>query len=847
MSVDCAPASAAAPVMPGAGGALLPGTWPLPALLLGLVLGAALQLQQPGLWRVWAYGALIGGAVVLFGCARAWARWRRARLGALLAASAMLMFAVCGLRASVFIAQALAPALEGQDIRVTGLVAAMPQVDALATRLRLEVESARWRGESVRLPPLVEVSWYGGAFGDRGERGAAPVPLVRAGERWQMTLRLKAPHGLRNPHGFDYELWLWEQGVQATGTVRAGAGNAPPLRLASTWRHPVERLRQGVRDDILQRLAGGANDGDPDGDPKNSGPNGDPDRARIAGVVAALVTGDQRAIDRAHWELFRSTAVAHLMSISGLHITLFAWLASRVVRALWRRSSRLCLAIPAPSAALLAGVALAAAYALFSGWGVPARRTVIMLASVAALQASGRRWPWPQVWLLACAAVLAFDPWALAQAGFWLSFVAVGVLFASDSRVAAGAGLVGRFYALLREQSALTLALTPLGLLLFAQISLVGFAANLLAIPWVTLLVTPLALAGALWAPLWSLAALSLQPLLAFLHWCAQWPWALLYLPAAPLWAGVAALLGGLLLALRLPWRLRLLALPWLWPALCWQPERPAPGQFELLAADVGQGSAVLVRTAGHALLYDAGPRYGRDGDAGQRVLLPLLRALGERLDLLMLSHRDADHSGGAAAVLAQQPQADLIGSLEADHALQRLRPAQPCLAGQRWQWDGVLFELLHPLAQDLALRPAPRSNAISCVLRISAQGPGAPTALLAGDIEAAQERALLERGAPLQADLLLAPHHGSKTSSSGAFLDAVRPRTAWVQAGYRNRFGHPAPAVVQRYRARGVTVIESARCGAARWSSSRPGAVACERDGARRYWQHRLPAAGAQ
>ena len=802
--------------------------WPVPALLLGGVLGAALQLQQPQLWQVAVYVALLLAALPL--AALGWRAHSPARrVVPAFACGALALFALTGLRATSYLEHALAPALEGQDLRVTGVVAAMPQVNEAGTRLRLQVQAARGAdGAPVRLPPRIDLAWYGSAFLDTGalvDPQRQPPPDLRAGQRWDMTVRLKAPHGLRNPHGFDLELWLWEQGVQATGYVRAGPRDTPPLRLASTWRHPVEQVRQRVRDAIVQRLASDA---------------GDATAARTAGVVAALVTGDQRAIDPADWDVFRATGVAHLMSISGLHITLFAWLAALAVRALWRRSTRLCLWLPAPTAALVAGVLLAAAYALFSGWGVPAQRTVLMLGTVALLQLSGRHWPWPQVWLLACAAVVVADPWALAQAGFWLSFVAVGILFATTSIAfgASGMGVRGHFHVLVREQWVVTLALTPLGVLLFGQVSLVGFAANLVAIPWVTLVVTPLALAGVLWAPLWQLAAWALQPLAALLQWLAGWPWAVVFVPAAPLWAGLAAVLGGALLATRLPWRVRLLALPLLWPVLGWQAARPAAGQFELLAADIGQGNAVLVRTATHTLLYDAGPRFSRESDAGHRVLVPLLRALGERVDVLMLSHRDSDHTGGAAAVLAQQPQARLLGSIEADHALQALRPVQPCLAGERWEWDGVAFELLHPQAGDDAMARKP--NALSCVLRIAASGDGA-VALLAGDIEAAQERALLARGAPLRADLLLVPHHGSKTSSTPAFVQAVAPRTALVQAGYRNRFGHPAPEVAGRLQAHGIRVVESARCGAATWSSAQPGDVACERDTGSRYWQHRF------
>ncbi|WP_374606158.1 DNA internalization-related competence protein ComEC/Rec2 [Diaphorobacter nitroreducens] len=817
--------------------------WHLPVALAAGVVGVALQLQQPALWPWPSYAGLMVGALLAAGALVLWAgvrgtrRWHGSGVAIL---AAVLMYGLCGMRAAVFLEQSLAPALEGRDLRVTGVVAAMPQPRETGLRLRLEVEAAQLDGAPVRVPPLIDLTWYAGGLG--GEAGAdSPPPAVRAGERWRLTVRLKAPHGGRNPHGFDYELWLWEQGVQATGYVRTSARldalHGPPERLGATWRHPVEQLRQRVRDAIVRTLVDPAQDAA---------------RQRAAGVVAALVTGDQRAIERADWDVFRATGVAHLMSISGLHITLFAWLAAALLDRAWRRSQRLCLAVPAPTAALVGGVLLAAAYALFSGWGVPAQRTVCMLATVALLRLSGRRWPWPQVWLLACAVVLAVDPWALLQPGFWLSFVAVAVLFATDLGASSAypVGVTGRFYALLREQWVVTLALTPLTLLLFGQVSLVGLLANLVAIPWTTLVVTPLALLGVLWAPLWQAAAWCVQALSVLLQWLAAWPWAQVALPMAPLWAGAAAVTGGVLLALRLPWGVRALGLALLLPALWWQPARPQPGQFELLAADVGQGQAVLVRTARHALLYDAGPRYHQDSDAGERVLVPLLRALGERLDLLVLSHRDTDHTGGAAAVLAQQPQARLLGSIEADHALQALRPAEPCLAGQHWNWDGVLFEVLHP-PRDAGDGPgarAPKSNATSCVLRIAAAGTsdktGGAVALLVGDIERAQEQALVDGGAALAADLLLVPHHGSKSSSSAPFLDAVQPRTALVQAGYRNRFGHPAPDVAARYQQRGVLLVQSPPCGAARWVSDAPLAVHCEREATRRYWHHRVPEA---
>ena len=841
-------------------------------LLLGLVLGTAFQLQQASLATDFFYSAWL--AAGLGWLALGLFFWRRSiqmvMVFMMVLAGLALGFSLTGLRASAFEAQALSPVLEGRDIQVTGVVQAMPRQGEDAVRFRLKVESALLEGQPVVLPPQLYLGWYAGFFmAPRPEPAAVadqsltllqlqrqPQPM-RAGERWQMTVRLKAPHGSSNPHGFDYELWLWEQGLQATGSVRAGARDTPPEKLtgsaSSQPRYWVERARQSVREAIFERI----------------------DSPQRAGVLAALVLGDQHAIERADWEVFRTTGIAHLVSISGLHITLFAWLASRVLGWLWRRSAlltpRLCLWLPASSAAAWGGLLLATAYAAFSGLGVPAQRTILMLAVVVLLRQSGRQWAWPHIWLLAMAVVVAFDPWALLQAGFWLSFVAVGVLLASDpgtplstqAKDESAASLrparwrwlpysqawllqvAGGFWHMLRQQWVITLALTPLTLLLFNQVSVVGLLANILAIPSVTLLITPLALLGVVWSPLWDLTAWLIGALMSVLDVLAAWPMATISQAAVPVWCAAAGVVGGLLLVMRLPWHWRVLGVPLLLPVLLWQPLRPEAGEFEVLAADIGQGNAVLVRTANHALLYDAGPRFSRDSDAGDRVLVPLLRALGERLDLVLLSHRDADHVGGAASVLAMQPQAALSSSMEDSHELQLLRAGTRCEAGQRWQWDGVDFEILHPdlVAYDTPAKP----NTLSCVLRISAalkgsSGAARPgSALLVGDIEVRQEQSLLRVGS-IQSDLLLMPHHGSKTSSSGSFLDAVQPRLALVQAGYRNRFNHPAPEVLERYRERGIPVLHSAHCGAATWRSAQPAEWTCQREVGLRYWHHRVP-----
>ncbi|HMS05249.1 MAG TPA: DNA internalization-related competence protein ComEC/Rec2 [Burkholderiaceae bacterium] len=806
----------------------------LPVGMAAFCVGAGIQLGQPRLWPIEVYaGGLVAGLALML------ALGPRVVLACVLAcvlAGFLVGFGWAGTRASWRMADALDPALEGVPLLVTGIVDAMPQTSELGVQWRFAVESAERADlrEPVRLPPVLWLGWYAS--------GGARPPELRAGERWRLPVRVKAPHGPRNPQGFDVELWMFEQGLHATGSVRSLArgarapGDRPERLEPGGWRRPVEQARQSVRDAIYARLLGAPPLlGDDEGAPQLS-------RAqRAAGVVAALVVGDQRAIDRADWDVFRATGVAHLMSISGLHITLFAWLATRVAGAAWRRSRRLCEWLPAPQAGRWAGWLLALGYAVFSGFGVPAQRTAAMLTVAVWLGQFARRWPWPWTWLAAAAVVVAADPWALAQAGFWLSFVAVGLLIATDNATDHGrhAASSGRWAAQAsrfgREQALITLGLAPLSLLLFGQVSLAGLAANAIAIPWVTFVVMPLALLGVLVPVLWQAAAWGVQALMALLQPLAHWSWAVWSLPSAPLWAGMLAVGGGLVAALPLPRAARALGLAALLPALLWQHPRPAPGHFELLAIDVGQGSAVLVRTATHALLHDAGPRFSRESDAGHRVVVPLLRAWGVKPDLLVLSHRDADHIGGADAVLGWAGDARRLSTLPDDHPLARA-PHQVCAAGQGWDWDGVRFEVLHPApGADRQARP---SNALSCVLR--AQAADGTAALLTGDIEVMQEADIVARTSAerLRADLMLAPHHGSATSSSEAWLDAVQPRSIVVQSGYRNRFGHPAAPVLARWRARGIAVHDSPACGAARWSSDAR-AVECERQQARRYWQH--------
>jgi competence protein ComEC len=418
----------------------------------------------------------------------------------------------------------------------------------------------------------------------------------------------------------------------------------------------------------------------------------------------------------------------------------------------------------------------------------------------------------------------------------------VMLLFASDPRTNRPASPWRALRSLMREQAVMTLALAPLTLLLFGQVSVVGWLANMVAIPWVTLLVTPLVLLGVLVAPLWDLAAWALALMAALLQPMAQWPLAVWHAPAAPWSLAALAVCGALLAVMRAPLPWRFVGAMLAWPAVAFVPARPVVGEFELFLPDVGQGSAVLVRTAHHSLLFDTGARYRNGDDVGDRVLVPWLRRLGEHLDLLVVSHRDMDHAGGAESVLRAHPQVGWLASYAPNHGAPAFWPVGQslCEAGQRWLWDGVVFEVMHPSVSDHA-RSGLSSNALSCVLRIR---NNRRVVWLTGDVGHEQEVQLASRHAGERADVLIAPHHGSRSSSSPVWLNELMPTWVLIQAGHLNRFGHPAPEVLARYEARGAFWRESASCGEMRWHSVAPDRVRCHREAARRYWQWRAPVA---
>jgi competence protein ComEC len=738
------------------------------------------------------------------------------RVAASASYGALLGFAWAAFVAQNYLAHELPKEMEGQDITLIGTIDSLPFAFEQGVRFDFAVERVVSDGGATPatspplIPPKLALSWYS-MF--RAEELQA-VGKVKPGERWQLTVRLRRPHGNANPYGFDYEVWLLEQNLRATGYVRPDHRSELKNRrldeFVFSFGNVVQRCRSWLRDRIEAAL---------------------PDK-KYAGVIVALVVDDQRAIDQSDWKVFNRTGIGHLISISGLHITMIAGLFAGLFFALWRRSffigATLPTILPAQKAAAVAGAAAALVYVLLAGFGVPAQRTLYMLTVVAVALWCGRITSVSYVLCAALGIVVLFDPWAVLWPGYWLSFGAVAIiLYATAGRAkptaeqqsAPKSKWRASLKAAAHTQYVVTLGLVPLTMLLFGQVSLVSPIANAIAIPLVSFVVTPLALAGSV-----SPAPLS-GWLLESAHACVEWlafalgrlsemPAAVWTAPVPAWWIFLFAMVGTLWLLAPRGWPVRWLgAAGWI-PLLVNVPAHPRIGEMWVTAFDVGQGMALLIETPHRRLLYDTGPAYSPDSDGGNRVILPYLKARGiDKLDAVIVSHSDNDHSGGALSILDEIKVDWTSSSLPDTHPIVTASSShRRCEAGQSWSWDDVRFDMLHPTAVSYGntrLKP----NARSCTLRVSI---GGQSILLAGDIEAMQESELVKSSAEqLHSSVLLAPHHGSGTSSTVPFLKLVKPDIALFQVGYRNRYRHPKQEVFERYGELGITRLRTDESGA--------------------------------
>ncbi|MEQ1525253.1 MAG: DNA internalization-related competence protein ComEC/Rec2 [Gallionella sp.] len=701
----------------------------------------------------------------------------------------------------------LADEWQGRDIEVVGVVAELPRNHEQGLRFAFDIEKTITPQASV--PPHVYLSTY-------FDKKTPPLNL-HAGERWQLTLRLKQPHGSSNPHGFDFEVWALENNLRAVGYVHNKGNNVRLDARADGVLYRIETWREMVRNKFNVTLS----------------------NAPYSAVLSALAIGDQSSIPQSQWQIFTRTGVNHLMSISGLHITMLASFGFALTYWLWRRNVRLTLWLPARKAAALIALLVALGYALLSGFGVPAQRTVYMVGAVAAALWLNRNFSLTQILSIALLGVLIPDPWAVLSAGFWLSFGAVAlILYVTAHRI----GKSSAISEYLTVQWAMTIGLIPLLLAMFQQISIVSPIANAFAIPLISLIVVPLTLLGAVlpWdVPLW-LAHIVMDGAMQILTWLNALPQAVWTQHAPPVWSVVAGMVGVLWILAPHGFPARWLGIIWLLPMFLNLPEPPAANTLRLVIFDVGQGLAVAAQTQHHALLYDTGPDFSGDADSGNRILIPTLRALGiAKLDGLIITHDDIDHTGGATSVMQAMPIDWVSSSLPKAHPLllANLNSAKHCQAGDTWQWDGVDFAILSPDAASYADEKM-RDNNRGCVLRISI---GSQHILLAADIEKEAEKKLIaEHADQLFTTLLVVPHHGSKTSSTEEFIATTLPDYAVFTVGNRNRFGHPKEEVVQRYADSGAELLRSDEDGAVLVEMNAQGLqVERYRKTHHRYWTH--------
>ncbi|MGR9000354.1 MAG: DNA internalization-related competence protein ComEC/Rec2 [Gammaproteobacteria bacterium] len=706
------------------------------SFLAGLVLVQQFSTLPDSQW-------LIAGAIVAL--IMAWLRYWRG-----------LFFVVGVLWAIVFamveLADRLPESLEGLDIPVKGIIASLPERDEKRTRFDFIVTQP-----AQKLPSRLRLSWY------------YPDQQIKAGQHWSIIVRLKRPHGSLNPGGFDYERWLFTEGIGATGYVRPFP---KPVLLGrdSAWTS-ITVWRQSISDRLSQML------------------NDSPGLA----LIKALTIGDSAGITQHQWEVFRKTGTTHLVVISGSHIGLVAGLVYFLALKLWARTGLL---VWSPQrVAAVAAMFAAVFYAGLAGFSVPTQRSVIMLAIVMFAIFSQRNIRPFNTLAVALFAVLIADPLAVLAAGFWLSFLAVSVIVYA---IAGRLGKLGYFVQLIKINWATSVGLSPLLLFFFQQVSVCSPLANFIAVPVISLLVVPSSLLAILVmfispflaSKLFFAVDAALQGLWWLLAHLAELPFATISHAQPSIWALLFAIPGILLLLAPAGIPARCLSLVMFLPLVFTESKQPETGNINMTLLDVGQGLSVVVQTANHWLVYDAGAKFSAESDLGQSVLLPFLRQRGAgKIDTLIISHGDNDHMGGAASLISGIHTEKVLTS--APKKLSEYSPVM-CEAGQSWLWDKVRFTILAP-SRSLA-----SENDSSCVLKVQSENGAV---LLTGDIEKAEESRLVKNyGENLKANVLIAPHHGSKTSSTAGFLQAIQPDYVLISAGYKNQFGHPHADVLSRY-----------------------------------------------
>ncbi len=667
--------------------------------------------------------------------------------------------------------------LEGIDLEVDGRVISIPSKYGRSTRFEFSVHEATIsaNGNDVQIPKKVRLNWYG------------EVPDMSLGEVWRLRIRLKRPWGYANPGGFDYEKWLFEQSIRATGYVRSKGDN---IRLqATSLVNPTYYIR-----DILNKKL-------------------DQTKNNSAAIIKALVLGERSQMSTSRWQVLTQTGTNHLLAISGLHVGIVSGFVYLFIIFLWKRSEKLCMKIASQRVAALGAICAAVFYSMLAGFSIPTQRAMVMATVVfLSIYSMQSLRPW-NILSLALICVLLLDPFSVLSPGFWLSFAAVAIILFS---IKDQSSKWSKWKSLLRIQLVLSIGLLPLTLMFFQQASIVSPIANLFAVPWVSFLVVPITLLG-------SLCLLASQTvglwLLGISNWLLEIFWIILnhlhsfsfasWQHAIPTWTVLPAAIGLMIMLAPKGWPTRIVSVVLISPLLFASPPATQENELRLTALDVGQGLAVTLEVGSQVLVFDTGPKFSESFNAGEAVVIPYLRSRGiNHIDKLIVSHGDKDHAGGLQGILNNMSVGELVSTFNEKYKHDNL---STCGSDVQWQWGNVDFQFLYPTEQ-AKLKTKLSSNNSSCVLLINH-----PTAsiLLTGDIERSVERQLLKIYSDiLDVDILIAPHHGSNSSSTKSFIEAVSPEYVIFATGYRNPYGFPDEKVVSRYKESGSNLVNTASHG---------------------------------
>lgn len=691
----------------------------------------------------------------------------------------------------------------GKDIAVVGHIASLPKSDERKIRFEFDIDKVLEPDLNIA-PTRVRLSWY-------PKRGEKTSDQIQVGDKWQFTVRLKPPRNFSNPGGFNYSGWLLQKKILSTGYIR----NRSETKLigSNLSSYPIQRLRQYIRSLILS---------------SNVDDHFQP-------FLRALVIGDRSDMKTEDWAVLKNTGTVHLMAISGLHIGLIAGLMFFISRVIWSAIPFLTLRFAAPRAAAILAWLSAFFYAALAGFSLPTVRALIMLSFVLLAFVLKKQIRPSVVLSSAVLVVLILDSFAVLSVSFWLSFSAVALIYYFIHLQGSGQPKLKRWFVL---QLVISLGLLPLTIQFFQQAPIISPFANLIAVPVVGFIIVPLGFLGAfalLIHPetgntILSIASQVFNSLWNVLEWASTLPVSTFTFSTPSMPTLLLACTGFLFLVLPSVFKVRMLAIIFLLPLFFPYHETPSKGEALLTVLDVGQGLATVIQTQHHVMVFDTGPRFSQRFDTGRAVVLPFLNEKGVRkLDALLISHGDNDHIGGAESILSAMNVDEIVTSVPGkipQHLSRR------CERGQQWLWDGVKFEILHPDVSDYS--NALSENNLSCVLQVTSKSQ---TFLLTGDIEKEAEALLIDRyQGKLASDILIAPHHGSKTSSSQGFITSISPKTIIIPAGWRNRYQFPHQTVLKTYAREKSVVLNTAQQGAIT-ARSEPPEISSFREQSAHYW----------